>query len=481
MAEAKTGQAGGGGEGRGRDIVVFMVDQLGARWLEAASAMGLTPHVDRLRAMGTTFGRCITSNPLCQPARASMITGMTTRQHGVLQNGYALDPSLPSYVRILKDHGYATAGFGKFHFVPHCVEEAFPVGAYGFDVWAQTQDPAKDEFIAAAGKVGWEGLFGGLADASLTQTAWITRRASEYLRSAPAGKPLYTFVSYVQPHSPFCPPASHLERVDPAKLPAPAPATWRDDPLRPACFEMYRQDSQRDEAFWRRARHHYFADLAHLDDQLGEILGAVEAAGRLERTTIIFVADHGEMLGDHGMLSKAERHYDAVIRVPLTIAGPGLAAGAVREEFVQLEDLFPTVLELAGSPPAPTYSADSLTRALPPPLPGLAGSLLPLCRGEAAGRWRTAAYAESYNDIFSGHLNQWARTIRTERYRYTVYPRGSGEQLFDLVADGHETRNLAGDPAHAATREELRGQLLEKIIEQDYPHTLREHRVLGRP
>ena len=133
------------------DILVFMVDQLGAKWLEAASRMKLTPHYDRLKDRGTTFTRCITSNPVCTPARSTMITGMTTRQHGVLQNGYPLDPELPNYVRILKAHGYRTAGFGKFHFFPHHIKWDTELSEYGFDLWKQTQDPNKRTFVAKAG------------------------------------------------------------------------------------------------------------------------------------------------------------------------------------------------------------------------------------------------------------------------------------------------------------------------------------------
>ncbi len=464
-----------------RDIVLFMTDQLGAKWIEAASAMGLTPHYDRLRQMGTTFRHCITSNPVCQPARATIMTGMTTRQHGVLQNGYVLDPTLPNHVRILKDNGYRTAGFGKFHFVPHRVEEVHPVGDYGFDVWKQTQDPDKGKFIKAAGKVKWEGLYGGLKDEQATQTAWITNHALEYLRSAAPGGPLYTFVSYVQPHSAFCPPASYLARVETTKLPEPAEATWRDDPLGPKCFHAYEDQFKRTKASWLEARRYYFADLAHLDDQLGKLLDVLTKAGRLDNTYIIFTADHGEALGDHGMHSKAERHFDAVIRVPMTIVGPGLARGQIRDEFVQLEDVFPTILEMAGDLPKPGYAPDSAVRALPPELPGLSQSMLPMCRGEPVPGWRTCGYAESYNDIFSGHLNQWARTIRTARYRYTVYPRQTGERLFDLNTDLLEEKNLAADPAHAEIRQGLRDQLFEKVVEQDYPHTLREHRAFGRP
>jgi arylsulfatase len=93
--------------------------------------------------------------------------------------------------------------------------------------------------------------------------------------------------------------------------------------------------------------------------------------------------------------------------------------------------------------------------------------------------WRACGYAESYNDIFSGRLNQWARTIRTARHSYTVFLRKTGEHLFDLKTDPQEEKNLAAEPAHAEIRRQLRNQLFEKVVEQDYPHTLRERRVFG--
>ena len=107
-----------------------------------------------------------------------------------------------------------------------------------------------------------------------------------------------------------------------------------------------------------------------------------------------------------------------------------------------------------------------------PILPGR--SLLPLCRGEDVPGWRDCIYSESYNFVAESHPGQWARTVRNERYRYTMYPDGYGEQLFALTSDPDETSNLAGDPGHAAVRAELRDRLLELVIMQDYPKTRRE-------
>jgi arylsulfatase A-like enzyme len=185
------------------------------------------------------------------------------------------------------------------------------------------------------------------------------------------------------------------------------------------------------------------------------------------------------MLGDHGFRGKEERHYDACIRVPLIIAGPGLEAGSERDEMVQLEDICPTVLEMMGQslPPMPmTGPYLKLAREEVPTLPRR--SLLPLCRGKDPDTSRDAAYCESYNAIWSNDPGDWARTIRTKSFRYTLYPRG-GDQLFDLHNDLGEQCNLVTDPAYARVRQELRDELLERIILQDYPKTRRELFALG--
>ena len=501
------------------NIIFFMVDQLSAKWLEAASG-GIcpTPNFDNLRSCGATFANAFTSNPVCCPARASLATGLTTRQHGVLENGYELSPALLTFMRLLQQGGWRTGAFGKVHFRPHFAGVYPDYGPYGFDVTHITEDPRAGEWLdwverehperyEAALATIWAtkipelkqygpnkiDLTGRIEEARkkyhltdayalpfpepVSQTAWITSCAIDFILATKADQPLYAHISYVQPHSPFCPPAEYLERVNVEAIPKPAPAEWINDPLRPKCFDAWRKNSDRVE-WWKARRRHYFADICHLDHQLGLIMDALERAGRLENTYIILLSDHGELLGDHGLGSKAEKHYDACVRIPMMIAGPGLKGGLRREEFVQLEDLFPTVLEMAGlDEPKPRFMGPYLKDKPETHLQGK--SLLRLCREEAAADWRECAYVESYSPIFTSSFITWARTIRTRDYRYTMYPKGNGEQLFCLRDDPDEQRNLAGDPQRAAIRQELRDQLMELIILQDYPHPMRELYALG--
>jgi arylsulfatase A-like enzyme len=263
--------------------------------------------------------------------------------------------------------------------------------------------------------------------------------------------------------------------VDTSRIPAPVLAEWVDDAYAPGYFA----DKEPVDMDWAYARHCYFADLVHLDAQLGKLLDTLEETGRLENTYLILLSDHGELLCDHGFRGKEERHYDACIRVPLIIAGPGLKGGQVRDEIVQHEDICPTVLEacrvsLPLLPKAGPYLKTDQAEIAH--LPGR--SLLGLCKGEEIAT-RDAAYCESYNAIWSIAPGDWARTIRTADFRYTFYAAGNGEQMFDLRADPDELRNVVADPAYAAQRQALRDRLLELIVMQDYPKTRRELFALG--
>jgi len=348
-------------------VVVFMMDQLSARWLEGENGAAVpTPAFDRLRRMGTTFRNAFTSNPLCMPARSTLATGLTTRGHGVLQNGHQLDPALATHMHLLQQAGWRTGAFGKVHLHPHFAGVHPDYRPYGFDVQHVTEDPrAGDwldwvmaehpEHVEAALATIWPvripelsaygpdrvdlaerilairksfdwrtpefpGNTGGAYTLpfpeEVSQTAWIARHALDFIRGAPAAQPLYAHVSFVQPHSPFCPPAEYMERVDVSRLTPPAPVEWRDDPLHPQCFDRPGEGRRDIPDNWREIRRYYFADVAHLDSKLGLVLDALDEAGRLGDTLIVLLADHGELLFDHACRGKAEFHYDACIRVP---------------------------------------------------------------------------------------------------------------------------------------------------------------------
>jgi arylsulfatase A-like enzyme len=444
-----------------------------------------------------------------------------------LENGYQLDPHLPTFMRALQQEGWRTGALGKVHLYPHFRGMWPDYRPFGYDVthitedarggewldWVAREHPAHYESVlatiwptaipefAAYGpdkvdlgsriqeiRAGFQWVTPEFPrnnsfaytlpfPKEISQTEWITRHALAFIRETDPTQPLYAHISYVQPHSPFHPPGETMQYVDASRIPPPVPAEWVDDPHAPGYFA----DKEPVEIDWAYARHCYFADLVHLDAQLGKVLEVLEETGRLENTYILFLSDHGELLGDHGFRGKEERHYDACIRVPLIMAGPDLQGGQVRDQYVQHEDICPTVLEACGVSLPLLPKTGPYLKVDPAEIEQLPGrSLLRLCKGqELDPTWREAAYSESYNAIWSITPGDWARTIRTHDYRYTLYAGDNGEQMFDLRVDPDEQHNVVADPAYAADRLALRDRLLEFIIMQDYPKSRRELFALG--
>lgn len=424
-----------------------MVDQLAAKWLEAGfSGCAELPNLRQLAEAGVTFGRAIVSNPVCSPSRASLATGLHARGHELLENGYTLDPSIPTFASMLQQAGYQTAAFGKVH-----LQSAMaPIWAWNDIDWFAHYGSTRRDLrlqIRRARERFPEIAVTGISNMAyslpypveVSQTEWITARATEFIRSANPDAPLHAHISYVQPHDPFSPPPEYLGKVDVASLPQPLAATWQRENDPQSSFHLPPVANQD----WRSLRHYYFADLAHLDAQLGRVMDAVRDRGRMDSTYIFFTSDHGELLLDHGFTGKTHRHYDACIRVPLIVTGP------------YFEPSNENLSAIAGK------------------------SLVPLLRGDSVIEWRDAAFTESYNNIHSQDPGEWARTLRTAEYRYTYYPAGSGEQLFDLAEDPNELHNLVENPATSAVRERFRDRLLETVVLQDRPKPPRNLFSLG--
>lgn len=502
------------------NIIIFMVDQLSAKWLESAcNGVSKVPNINGLKEKGIEFTHAITSNPVCCPARATIATGMTSRGHGVLENGYYLDPELPTFMKDLQKNGWRTGAFGKLHLESHEMGPYNDYNKYGYDVvyntedqragawldWVEKQYP---EYYEAALATVWPldikthreygkdkknlnemaakarsninlatedfpknkwGAYTTPFPEEVTQSAWITQHATQFIKQTQQDIPIYAHISYVAPHGPYCPPANYMKNVDVDKIPEPVPAEWYKDKNAPKYF-MDRHPEKDD---WLYKRHLYFADISFLDKQLGDVIDALEESGRLDNTYIFFLADHGDLLADHGFYRKEERHYDACIRVPFIVSGPNLKQGVKCEALVQLEDICPTIYDIADmkieEPPV-----DKNLKIKNEEIKMFHGnSILELCRGKKPNNWREGAYVESYNSIFSMDLGDWARTIRTDHYRYTYYAKGNGEQLFDLLNDSDEINNVVKDPEYKVIRQQLREQLLECIIMQDYPKTRR--------
>lgn len=498
-------------------ILFIMVDQLSAKWLEVAeSGVVDLPNLRKLRKISTVYNRAYSINPVCSPARATLLTGYRPEVHGLTECGYALNPEVPTLPRELQKHGWKTALAGKLH-VRVQLETSYPdYKQYGFSETAVTEDSRVGnwldwvkqtypqhyeaalatvwmDFIEDLSCYGVEGcdLRSQIRAAAekypqcrtecytlpfppeVSQTAWVTQQTLKFLRETNSDKNIFLQASYVQPHNPFSPPAKYLEKVNTDKIPRPLTAEWQQENLPYFKQELYRLPSykQRD---WLRDRHHYFADLAHLDEEIGKLIRGLEACGRAENALIIFTSDHGEILHDHGILGKWERHYDACVRIPLYVKYPNNQS-AVISQLVSHLDVVPTMYDYAGiNQPMHSIWNRNGEKLLEPTLPGhsLKENSQTLISSEDSQKsdYRPILIS-SNNNHWQPKVSSWSRTVVTEKYRFTHFFADGGEQLFDLQIDPDEEHNLAYQKEYKELVEQIRNQLLELTVQANYPST----------
>jgi arylsulfatase A-like enzyme/Flp pilus assembly protein TadD len=334
-----------------------------------------TPRLDALAARGLRFAQAATVTPLTLPAHSSLFTGAFPPSHGVRDNGgFYLGDDRVTLAETLRDRGYRTGGF-----ISAFVLDSRWGIHQGFDRYFDDFDLAK--FDKAAGMDAIQRPGAATVDEVVR---WLAEDRS---------RPFFAWVHLYDPHTPYQAPAEFASLY---------PAT---------------------------ASGAYDAEIASADAQVGRLLDALDAAGRLSSTVVAVLGDHGEMLGDHGEVSHGFFIYDSVVRIPLILAGPGLASGVVSDQ-VRIVDVMPTVLDLLG-------------------VPGPAGvqgvSLLPLARGE---RRPLLAYSESW---YPRYHYGWSELVSVQDGRFKLI-RAPRKELYDLQRDPAETTDLsAREPARLAT------------------------------
>jgi arylsulfatase len=448
------------------NILFIMVDEM--RWNAlgcAGNPIARTPSLDRLAREGTRFATAYTCAPVCVPSRYCFFTSRYAHVHGSTDNGTPPRAGEVLLPVLLRHHGYETALSGKLHFLP-------PEQEYGFDYfWSfTTEGPGKlqrwPEYMDAKhGRGSARRLVPGsqpYPDDPLgkdlgklpypkedSQTFWITDRAIDFLRRRDRQKPFFLFVSYLDPHSPshLCEP--YWSMYDADKMPSPR----IPESVKKERAEAVRNDARgggrhliADEKMARALTAAYYAKVTMVDDNVGRLLQQIESMGLADDTIVVFTADHGNMLGDHGRWFKGVM-YEGSSRVPLMIKAPRRSAwaaafnrGKTVNELVENIDVMPTLMEMIGRP-----------------LPAGAGfqgvSLANLAAGQETA-WKTAIFAE-----------RGSMMVRTARYKLIKNQEknireGDGDyELYDMVKDPGEDVNLIDDPACASVAAELKARL----------------------
>ena len=453
------------------NIIVVLVDQLRRDALGFAGDPNVrTPHVDRMAADGITFNAACSTFPACVPFRFSLLTGEYAHSRNVPALGYRLSPAERLLGEAVGGQGYATAYIGKWHlYSAYGVSGGLnlsqacrtPVPAShrrGFDYWRgfELRNDFHDTWYFADDDPIPRRLEG-------YQTDGLFDLALDYVdHGRPADRPFFLTLSIEAPHPPFMAPRPALEQVIARGRP-----TFRDnvdiDAIEFFPPEWYEADgpagaidpgdpSTRRPVFEANMQA-YYAMIEVIDANMGRLFDHLHARGLIGNTIVLFLSDHGELGGSHGMLGKAEP-WEESIGVPLIAWGPGCAPGGRTCDVpVHTEDLFATVVGLAGGThaaeaPRADFSDYILGRS---PAPTRDGVLIEFVTETRANR---AYYHETW------------RGIRTRRHKYTVLGDRSGArpwQLFDLAEDPLEMKNLIGMPGARDTAADLHAALISLL------------------
>ena len=430
-----------------------------------------TPAVDSLVRDGVAFTHAYCQSTVCTPSRASFLTGRYPRTTGCRQNGQTIPDKERLISRIFADAGYVCGLAGKQH-LSSCSDGKVEIrqddGYHVFD-WSHHPQPdwaenAYTQWLAAKGKT-WDELYAGPGNnyvkhgipAEYHQTTWCADMAIKFIR-AQKGKPWLFSFNCFDPHHPFDPPAEYLQKYNPADMPLPK--------FRPGELAE-KTEYQRLDHEWahnspgefhvanmtdddkRQVTAAYYAMVELIDDQVARILATLEETNQSDNTIVLFMSDHGEMLGDHGIYFKGPHFYESAVRVPLIFRWPNhFRSGVHADGLVELVDIVPTLLQAAGLP-------------VPDGVQGR--SLLPICNGQAApSTHRDYVYCEYYNAWT--HKRSYGTMMRTGNEKIAVYHGIDEGEMYDLQSDPGEFENLWQRPECSTMQHRLLKQAFDASV-----------------
>lgn len=419
------------------NILFVMTDHTNAQAL-APGGPCRTPCLDALAGEGIRFGRCYTTNAICSPARASLMTSLYPSAHGMWDCTHTQRPEwvdVPAsrftyFSALLARAGYRNGYFGKWH-----VEQSRKLHDFGWHEYDHTcggtkrvADPDSRVVVPAEGYP--DCLIAGVDGSNRDVRHPAFEQGIDFVRRmARSGAPFCCFVSTSEPHDPYIPPRRFWDLYDLKTLPL--SPTLRDEPdAKPEVVRRMRavwKGLTDDE--WRRITAAYWAVITYIDAETGRLLDVLKETGTYDDTIIVFTSDHGDMLGGHGLVAKGiGTAYEEVYNIPLIVRVPGLTAGAEdRRSLVSLVDVAPTLLDLCGAGTLPVAQGRSLRPVL-------------------EGRQQPADWRDAYAEFFGQRFVYTQRIVWHAEWKYVFSP-GGIDELYHLEADPHERRNLAGDPA----------------------------------
>jgi len=432
-----------------------------------------TPNLRKLMAESVTLTHTYVQNPVCSPSRASFLTGRYPHTTGLRALGQRIRPDEVLVTRTLADAGYACGLSGKLHLSPTFggrledrIDDGYSVFDWSHDisnlwpghnmwrVWLNEQGVKWPEPPRGDDALAW----GVPIDPKYTQTAWCSDRAIQFIRGQKEFNPWLMSVNIYQPHAPYWPTEEYLSHYNPADIPSP---NYKEGELKnkPVYQQIDHEGASGGHAVsftktsdlqHRKMKAAYYAMIEQVDTEVGRMLQALEETGQADNTIVIYMSDHGEMLGDHGIFLKGPYFYEGAIRVPMILRWPGkYKAGLRSDALVEMIDLAPTLLEAAGMPVPERMQGRSLT---------------PLLTGRTTEH-RDSIYCEYFDSLALYNPPPMAMCVRTDQYKMVYYQKLDAGELYDLHADPEETHNLWESGSARSAREQMMQTMLSRVVD----------------
>lgn len=460
------------------NILLITADQMRSDSVGYINETVKTPVLDKLAKEGAVFTNSFCTSPVCTPSRAAIFTGRYPMNTGAWNIGTTLNEEEITLADHLKKEDYFNIAVGKMHFRPQLknfnweledvkirdrvrkIDKTY----YGFDITHITEDDKQGEYldyvkshgyVLEAGK-GKEGI--NDIPEELHQTYWTGMKAIEEIEKFNFKNPLFMWLSFVDPHHPFDPIKKFADIYKDMKLEKKIEKDSLDKNrpnhlLRqckngywPGGGEMHNLSKTEIEEITK----HYYAMISSIDFEIGKVIEKLKEKGEFENTIIVFTSDHGEYLGDYGLLKKGPFMYDCLIKVPLLFFGKNIIATR-SEEIIENVDIVPTILDLVGNNIPYGIQGHSVKNIL-------------------LGDSKNKEYKKGALITYDAHDREiLIKTYRTKEHKLTIFLDEKYGEFYDLVKDPKETINLFFDKEYEDIKNKVLLEMCHKMIEQSDP------------
>ncbi|TDF94852.1 sulfatase family protein [Paenibacillus piri] len=484
------------------NILLIQTDQQSAETLALyGNPLVRTPHLEKLAEQGVVFDYAFCNYPACSPSRSSMLTGRYASTISCHANHMLINPNETTLPQVLKQNGYQTALIGKNHAFMTSASTAalsYP-GAAGeeasllhnvFDYVRLAEHGhlvdgyREDEGVLAAHEWAklncWSSPLGHGANPAPPEkcgTHLLGESAMAYLQDIrKQEQPFFMWLSFPDPHTPYQAPEPYAGFYDPAKVPLPPKDDLTGKPERQKVAHLMDAMDTADDDLIRKVRAIHYGMIQFIDDTLGRVFAKLEQLGLRDNTVIVFTSDHGDSMGAHGLIQKHNAFYDSFTRVPFIVAMPGYGGPKRSPHLVELIDVMPTLLELAGAPVPYGAQGRSLAPYLLQDDSFVPREYAVIESGEEGEPIRlsdiTVRPEHPFDDryfVWCAYRDAWmgkGKCIRTHDWKLNIYANGDGE-LYDLRNDPDELHNLFNESNYEQIQIELERKLLHWSIAKE--------------